>query len=384
MAAKWYECTLGDVVTLQRGIDLPAREREVGNIPVVASTGITGFHNKAAAQGPGVVIGRSGSIGGGQFIAEDFWPLNTTLWVKDFRGNNPRFCYYLLKSMNLSGLNAGSGVPTLNRNHLHPLPVLCPPLAEQHAIAETLGTFDDRIDNLRQTNATLEAIVRALFKSWFVDFDSLPSEKMQESELGLIPTGWRIEEIGKLVQCVGGATPSTKDESFWIHGAHRWATPKDLSKLQAPVLTTTERCITDAGLARISSGLLPTGTLLMSSRAPIGYLAIAAMPVAINQGFIAMLPGGALSPVWLLWWAKVNMEVIKQKANGSTFMEINKTAFRSIKVVKPPPDALAQFDEVAGPILDRIMNNEHKIASLTQLRDTLLPRLISGQIQVTQ
>jgi len=280
--------------------------------------------------------------------------------------------------------SAGHGTGRLNTDEILSLPVFVPSKTEQAEIAAIGEGLDERIHNLRQTNATLEAIAAALFKSRFVDFDGVPPEDMQESELDLIPKGWRVEEIGKLVQCIGGATPSTKDETFWNDGTHHWATPKDLSGLQAPVLATTERLITDAGIARISSGLLPAGTLLMSSRAPIGYLAIAAMPVAINQGFIAMPPGGVLSPVWLLFWVKQNMEAIKQKANGSTFMEISKAAFRPIKVIAPPPDVLAQFDEVVAPMVERIKNNQQHIATLAALRDALLPRLISGQLRVKQ
>lgn len=282
------------------------------------------------------------------------------------------------------GSASGTTVKHTSPSRIESFSFKLPPLEEQRAIAETLGALDDRIDNLGQTNATLEAIAQALFKSWFVDFDGVPPEDMQESELGLIPKGWRVEEIGNLVQCVGGATPSTKDDAFWQGGTHHWATPKDLSGLQAPVLITTERLITDAGMARISSGLLPAGTLLMSSRAPIGYLAIAAVPVAINQGFIAMPPGGVLSPEWLLFWVKTNMESIKQKANGSTFMEISKAAFRPIKVAAPPPAILTQFNSVAVPVLERIKNNERHIATLGALRDTLMPRLISGRLRVTQ
>ena len=167
----WREVTLGDVLTLQRGFDLPETERVPGSHPVIASTGPVGTHHAAAVQGPGVVIGRSGSLGGGQFINTDFWPLNTTLWVKDFHDNDRRFCYYLLKSLNLVDFNAGSGVPTLNRNHIHPLPVRIPPLPEQRAIAHVLGTLDDKIELNRRMNATLEEMARALFKSWFVDFE---------------------------------------------------------------------------------------------------------------------------------------------------------------------------------------------------------------------
>ena len=119
MASEWIETTLGEVLTLQRGFDLPEAERRAGPYPVIASTGPVGSHQEAVVQGPGVVVGRSGSLGGAQYIESPFWPLNTTLWVKDFKGNDCRFCYYLLKSLNLARFNSGSGVPTLNRNHIH-------------------------------------------------------------------------------------------------------------------------------------------------------------------------------------------------------------------------------------------------------------------------
>lgn len=281
--------------------------------------------------------------------------------------------------------------------------VPCPTMEEQFDAVDALLSIDSRIKNLRQTNAILEAIAQALFKSWFVDFDPVrakaegrepegmdaataalfPSE-FEDSELGPIPKGWRVDEIGRVVACVGGATPSTKEESFWIDGTHHWATPKDLSGLQAPILTTTERLITDTAVARISSALLPAGTLLMSSRAPIGYLAIAAVPTAINQGFIAMPPGGQLPPSYLLFWARLNMELIKQKGNGSTFMEISKAAFRPIKVCVPSPQAIAAFEIITGPLLKRIELNEYHAAALTQARDTLLPRLISGKLRLPE
>ena len=203
---------------MQRGFDLPKTERKPGNHLVIASTGPVGAHNEAAVRGPGVVIGRSGSLGGGQFIKQDFWPLNTTLWVKDFKGNDPRFCYFLLKSLDLEQFNVGSGVPTLNRNHVHPLPVFLPPLPEQRTIAHILGTLDDKIELNRRMNETLEAMARALFKSWFVDFDpvrakmegrdtGLPKEiadlfpdRLVESELGEIPEGWEVKPLEKIAQ----------------------------------------------------------------------------------------------------------------------------------------------------------------------------------------
>jgi len=205
--SEWREVCLGDVLTLQRGFDLPKAERQSGPYPVIASTGPVGTHSVAMVQGPGVVIGRSGSLGGGQFIDSDFWPLNTTLWVKDFKSNDRRFCYYLLKSLDLADFNAGSGVPTLNRNHIHPLPVRVPAdIEEQRAISSILGALDDKIELNRRMNETLEAMARALFKSWFVDFDPVKAKAegrqpahMDPATAALFPD--RLDDDGKPAGC---------------------------------------------------------------------------------------------------------------------------------------------------------------------------------------
>ena len=187
-----------------------------------------------------------------------------------------------------------------------------------------------------------------------------------------------------LVPTVGGATPDTKNEEFWSPAEFHWSSPKDLSGATSPVLLATEKKISAAGLKKISSGLLPEGTLLMSSRAPIGYLAIAAVPVAINQGYIAIPSGGMLSPLYMLYWCKANMETIKGNANGSTFMEISKKAFRPILAVKPESKVLKAFETVAGELFERLKSNEQQAQTLADLRDTLLPRLISGQLRLPE
>ncbi|MCE7033358.1 restriction endonuclease subunit S, partial [Lysobacter sp. GX 14042] len=317
--------------------------------------------------------------------------------------------YYWLQDMYQSGRaaayeNQSTGISNFQfERFLDAEAIVLPDLGTQQHVVEMLASIDDRIDNLRQTNATLEAIAQSLFNSWFMDFDPVrakadgrqpedmdaataalfPSE-FEDSELGPTPKGWQIDEIGKLVDCLGGATPSTKNDAFWNGGVHHWATPKDLSGLGSPVLMDTGRKLTDAGIAKISSGLLPAGTLLMSSRAPIGYLAIAAMPVAVNQGFIAMPPGGQLSPTFLLFWCQANMELIEQSANGSTFMEISKKAFRPLPVRVPPPELLEAFECIVGALIARIMENERHRLCLEEARDTLLPRLISGQLRLPE
>ena len=280
------------------------------------------------------------------------------------------------------------------------LSVTLPPIDIQRAIAHILGTLDDKIELNRRLNETLEAMARALFKSWFVDFDpvrvmaegrdpGLPKhladlfpDSFEDSELGEIPRGWEVKLISDLANIVGGTTPSTKESTYWDAGTHAWATPKDLAALSVPVLLDTERRITDAGLAHVSSGLLPRGTVLMSSRAPIGYLAVAETPVAINQGFIAMLSKSGTSNLFLLHWASVAHEEIVRRANGSTFLEISKTSFRPIPVVTPSADAMRKFEQLARPLYERIVECVRESRNLAVLRDTLLPQLVSGELRV--
>ena len=404
MSSEWIESTLGEFVRLQRGHDLTASEQQPGSVPIMGSAGPNGTHNEALAKGPGVVIGRSGaSAGRVHFTEVDYWPHNTCLYVTDFLGNNPRFAYYLLQTLDLAAFNSGSAQPSLNRNFLYSIPLKIPRPVEQYGIVDVLKSLDDRITLLRETNATLEAIAQALFKSWFVDFDPVRAkmegrtpEGMDEataalfpdgfetSELGEVPRGWRVMPVGDVIEAVGGATPDTKNEAFWEPPVHCWTSPKDLSGIAAPVLLDTERKVSDQGLAKIGSGLLPSGTLLMSSRAPIGYLALAQVPLAINQGYIAMLPGGLLPPLYMYFWCRHNMDNIKGRANGSTFMEISKKAFRPIPVLVPTNDLVTAFTATTEALFARLTANEHQAQTLSTLRDTLLPRLISGQLRLPE
>ena len=300
-------------------------------------------------------------------------------------------------------INVGAVFDSLRCRDIPNFELTIPPMEDQREISTVLDSLDDRITLLRETNATLEAIAQALFKSWFVDFDpvrakmegrtpegmdeataALFPDGFEESELGLMPTGWRVLPIGDAVETVGGATPDTKNLAYWEPAVHCWTTPKDLSGIAAPLLLDTERKLSDQGLAKIGSGALPVGTLLLSSRAPIGYLALAQVPLAINQGYIAMLPGGLLPPLYLLFWCRENMGTIKGRANGSTFMEISKKVFRPIPALVPPPMVVKAFTDVASALFEKLIENEKQAQTLATLRDTLLPRLISGQLRLPE
>jgi type I restriction enzyme S subunit len=257
-------------------------------------------------------------------------------------------------------------------------------------------------------------MARRLFKSWFIDFDpvhakaalrrehpklsnadlsrrALPNmapeiaepfpDSFEDATLGAIPEGWKVSAIGDMVTAVGGATPSTTEPSFW-DGDTPFATPKDLAGLASPVLLSTERRITQAGVERISSGVLPTGTVLLSSRAPIGYLAIAEIPVAVNQGFVAMICDRGVPNHYILHWAKENLETIVGHANGTTFPEISKKNFRPIAAIAPDESITKQFQSIAGEFHRQLVTNVRESLRLATVRDKLLPRLLSGELSV--
>lgn len=256
-----------------------------------------------------------------------------------------------------------------------------PPVDEQRRIAWVLGSLDDKIELNRRIAETLEQIAATIFKARFVDFVGV--EEFEESELGPIPKGWQIDEIGKVLRVVGGSTPSTKEPAYW-NGEYCWATPKDLSALSSPVLLRTSRRVTAEGLGQISSGLLPENTVLLSSRAPIGYTAIARVPTAVNQGFIAIPPSERLPAEFVLFWLRANLGRIKAAASGTTFAEISKRAFRRLAAVIPDQSSVAEFAQLARPVIDKIAALEQEIETLSATREALLPRLISGRLRIPE
>ncbi len=302
----------------------------------------------------------------------------------------------------MRSIAVGATMPSINTKILSDIEILLPSLPEQKNAAAILMALDNKIELNQRMNGTLEGIAQALFKSWFVDFDPVKAKaegrepqgmdaatavlfpsSFTESILGPIPEGWEISQIGKEVEVVGGSTPSTQESAYWENGRFYWATPKDLSKLKSPILLNTERQITEHGVKQISSGQLPIDTVLLSSRAPVGYIALAKVPVSINQGFIAMKCANRLSPYYVINWTYHTLEEIKARATGTTFAEISKSVFRPIKVIVPNESIIQIFNGIAKPVYDRIAENERNMSSLINTRDLLLPRLISGKLRVS-
>jgi len=287
--------------------------------------------------------------------------------VVDEAKADPRFLYYALLNdrLLLRSLANGAAQQNLNVGIINTFPILAPPLSEQRAIAEVLGALDDKIEANRRQVQCLLNLIRA---DWHLRFCEGKDQ-------------WPELPIGEVCGVVGGSTPRTTVQEYW-DGNIAWATPKDLSRLSSPPLLDTERRITELGLRQISSGLLPRGTVLLSSRAPIGYLAIAELPVAVNQGFIALVPSERLPGLYLWQWLANNLDEITTRANGTTFLEVSKANFRPMPVPIPPEEELAVWFKVAEPMYQLIVTKEVENGKLIEVRDTLLPKLLSGELRV--
>ncbi len=253
----WESMPLGEFVTLKRGYDLPSSLRVDGPVPVVSSSGVTGCHDVAKVKGPGVVTGRYGTLGEVFFIDEDFWPLNTALYVQDFQGNDSRFSAYFLESILTNTDSNKAAVPGVNRNDLHALTVRATrDLGEQRVIASVLSAYDDLIANNRRRIRLLERRARLIYEEWFVRL-RFPGHEHVRVVDG-VPDGWEVVTAHSVMDVLGGGTPRTTVRDYW-GGEIPFYTPKDAS--DAAYVLRTERAITAAGLENCNSRLYEMNTL---------------------------------------------------------------------------------------------------------------------------
>ena len=265
--AAWRDCKLGDVVNLKRGYDLPHNDRAAGLFPIVSSSGITDHHAVAKVKGPGVVTGRYGTLGEVFFIENDFWPLNTSLYVQDFKGNDRRFISYFLRRLDFETQNAAGAVPGVNRNHLHAMDIRVPPLPVQQRIAGILSAYDELIENSQRRIRILEAMARALYREWFVHFRFPDYEKLPRvaSPLGDIPKGWEVRTVADSFEISGGGTPSRKESEYWEGGTIQWFSPSNLTGAGTMFMDDSDELITERGLAESSARLFPARSVMLTS-----------------------------------------------------------------------------------------------------------------------
>ncbi|HET7931963.1 MAG TPA: restriction endonuclease subunit S [Rhodanobacteraceae bacterium] len=409
MSAEWTTSRVEDLSVNFDGKRRPVKgsERRLGPYPYYGASGVVDHVDDYLFDGEYLLVAEDGeNLRTRQtpiaFLARGkFWVNNHAHIITGSERADTRFLMYALRHVDIDAYLTGAVMPKLTQGNLNRIEVSHPGLDEQRAIAGVLGALDDKIEQNRRTVQTLEKLARAIFRAWFVDFepvkakaagatgfpsmpqavfDALPTTFV-DSDIGTVPEGWDVKPIGEVVTVKGGATPSTKKPEYWDSGMHCWATPKDLSHLWHPVLLDTDRHITDAGASVISSGLLPVGTVLLSSRAPVGYLAIAVVPTAINQGFIAMICDGMLPPTYVYQWAAASMETIKTHASGTTFAEISKKAFRPLPIVEPTDNVVTAYKELVEPLFELLTGCVKESTRLAELRDYLLPKLLSGTVR---
>ena len=369
-------------MTLQRGFDLPESQRIEGPYPIVGSTSIIGRHHEYKTNPPGVTTGRSGSLGTVLYIKERFWPHNTTLWVKDFKGNLPRYVSYHMTILGLELYNSGAGVPTLNRNHLDSLEMEVPPLPTQHKIASILSSYDELIENNSRRIKILEEMAQSIYREWFVNyrFPGHEKVKMVESPLGMIPEGWEVVSFTDISDILSGGTPKTTLQEYW--GGH---IPFFLPKY-APgsfYVTDTEKTITELGLKKCNSKLYPKDTVFITARGTVGKVVMTARDMAMSQSCYALRGRDGIPQSYLFLTTINSVDYLKKNTGGATFDTIVVDTFRRMNVVKPHSQIILQFSQIIEPLLDLILNVINKNTTLRQTRDILLPGLISGEIDVT-
>lgn len=292
------------------------------------------------------------------------------------------FYWFLLagKTGELDQYFTGATIKHMPGQKLKEVVIDKPPLEIQHRIADILSAYDDLIENNQKQIKLLEEAAQRLYKEWFVDL-RFPGHENTEIVDG-VPEGWRVASIADICDTVGGGTPSTKIQSYYEKGDILWVTPTDITRNFSLALLDTEKKITPEGLKNSSAKMLPAETILMTSRASVGFFGMCKYEVCTNQGFISCIPKRKNLQMYLLFNLKSRVEEIRQKAGGSTYLEISKTVFRELKIILPKDEVLAEYQKDVHDIFDEIYCRTEMIKSLVDMRNRLLPKLMSGEVEV--
>ena len=299
----------------------------------------------------------------------------------------------------IESFNAGGSRRAVTKGHIESFRLPLPPLPEQHAIAHILGTLDDKIELNRRMNKTLKAMAQALFKSWFVDFDAvrakaegrdpgLPQpladlfpEHLESSPLGYIPKGWEICSLANKIELLSGGTPKTSDPAYW-DGDIPWYSVKDAPSEADVWVIQTEKHVTKLGIDNSATQILPQGTTIISARGTVGKLALIGTPMAMNQscyGVRGIKEHGDYFTYFVLRQATADLQ---QRTHGTVFDSITRQTFETLDCIFPPGNLTQVFDNIVAPLLSQIRANLHQSRTLATLRDTLLPQLLSGSLQI--
>lgn len=357
MKADWKKVKLGDFIELHRGYDLTKDSFIKGPYPVVCSTSIMGYHNSYKVKGPGVIIGRSGTLGQVQYIKENYWPHNTSLYVSDFKNNDVLFVRYFLQNIGTDSVGGGSAVPTLNRNHLSILDIVVPPLETQQKIASILSAYDDLIEKNRKQIKLLEEAAQRLYKEWFVDLRFPGYENV--AIVDGVPEGWRKDKIGSLLPIVTGkkdANFGTKDGMY-------------------PFFTCSQEPI------KAPSYSFDANAILLAGNGDLNVKIFRGKFEAYQRTYV-LVPNEQEHLFICYRTVQDNLRKLIHGASGSTIKFITKGMIENIDVIIPQDEILIKFNILSDNILKKMEKLQRQIYLSQQARDKLLPRLMSGEMEV--
>ena len=364
---SWTDCDLGEFVTLKRGYDLPKAKRKDGLTPVVSSSGITGWHNEAKAEPPGVVTGRTGTIGEVFFLDQPFWPLNTALYAIDFHGNDPKFVAYLLEYKLKNYMSDKAAVPGVDRNVLHKMKIRAPDLQMQQGIIRVISSYDLLIENYHKQIMLLEDAARLIYREWFVYF-RFPKHEETKFIDG-IPLGWSMKSLGEIASVTMGQSP--KSEYYNENGEglpfHQGVTDYGV------------RFVSDRIFSTKTTKIAKSGDILFSVRAPVGRLNYTLNQIGLGRG-LAAIKAIDTSQSYLFYALKNAFFKEDLIGGGSIFAATKKAELEAFELVCPDSAILDKFDEIVEPMDKKIKVLSLKNQVLTKARNLLLPRLMDGRI----
>lgn len=383
---------LGDLITLKRGYDLPEKVRIAGPYPVISSAGVSGWHNEYKVEGPGVITGRYGTLGEMYYVEEEYWPHNTALYVQDFKGNDPKYIYYLLSCLGRIRTSDKSAVPGVNRNELHEMAIpAIEDLTSQIKTRKALESVDEKIASNNRINAELEAMAKTLYEYWFVQFDFPDTNGKPYKTSGgkmvynatlkrEIPAGWCASNILSVADLLGGGTPTKTNHEYW-NGSIPFFTPTDSDKNIYSL--NTQDSITELGLKKSSTRLFEKNTIFITARGSVGRLALNAVPMAMNQSCYALRAKQGTSFVFLYFLTKELIHHLEVKATGSVFNSIVSNDIEYTDLALPDDiDLIDKYAKKIGPTFTTIELLTKENHQLTTLRNMLLPLLMNGQVTV--
>ncbi|MFO5439284.1 MAG: restriction endonuclease subunit S [Dolichospermum sp.] len=398
---NWKDLYWGDLITLEYGKPCPNYADNIGEYPVFGTNGKIGQSKKALCNHPSVIIGRKGAYRGVHYSDKPFWVIDTAFYLEPKVDIDLKWAYYNLLTQDINGMDSGSAIPSTSRQDFYFLSVKLPPLSEQKAIAHILSSLDDKIELNRQMNETLEAMAKAIFKSWFVDFDPVSAKRsgrqpagmdtatadlfpdeFEESSLGLIPKGWRVGKLGDLGKIVTGKTPSTKVAEYF-GGNVPFITPSDMDGKKT--ISRTARYLTEDGVNAVKSAKIPAGSIMVSCiGSDMGKVACTVQDSVTNQQINSIIAND-YSREYIYYNLSQRKEELQNLAGGGSAVPIlNKGHFSNIEILIPDIYLLKQFDNFSNTFTKKIYENDEESHILATLRDTLLPKLMSGEIRVKE